>query len=332
MGGGDILNQESGSSGCNFLRLFEGVEDEIDYKNGPLLAHYTSISNLESILRNKEIWFSNPLYLNDFDELRFGMNEGRDILLYDDEVNSKLRDSVKTQDNLEILKSHFNDIFSQFEAKHALDTFVLSFCRHEEGDEDGKLSMWRSYGSGGNGACIVFDSKKLSAVEESPLIFGRVTYSPKAERKNQLKRFCFVLCEELAKAADVEKELYVAAHYFFERLKFFGLFSKHSGFREEDEFRLVYLADRDQDKLLSHCIGYHLSPNGIQPKLKLPIKPIAGVTPNDLDFENIINCILLGPTTSSILSQKMFEKMLSHLNLESLTTKLKACTIPFRTL
>jgi hypothetical protein len=31
----------------------------------PLVAHYTSISVLEAILRNNEIWFSNPLLMND---------------------------------------------------------------------------------------------------------------------------------------------------------------------------------------------------------------------------------------------------------------------------
>jgi hypothetical protein len=31
----------------------------------PLLAHYTSISVLEAMLRNDEVWLSNPLFMND---------------------------------------------------------------------------------------------------------------------------------------------------------------------------------------------------------------------------------------------------------------------------
>jgi hypothetical protein len=42
-----------------------------------LLAHYTSIDVIEKILRSEEIWFSNPLFMNDLDEMRFGMLEGR---------------------------------------------------------------------------------------------------------------------------------------------------------------------------------------------------------------------------------------------------------------
>ena len=46
----------------------------------PLLAHYTSIRTLERIAETGEIWFSNPLYMNDVDELRYGMTLGFDAV------------------------------------------------------------------------------------------------------------------------------------------------------------------------------------------------------------------------------------------------------------
>ena len=44
-------------------------------KRPSLLAHYTSLEVLEKIMTN-EIWFSNPLFMNDLQEVRFGMGEG----------------------------------------------------------------------------------------------------------------------------------------------------------------------------------------------------------------------------------------------------------------
>src|SRR6185437_16245190 len=41
----------------------------------PLFAHYTSIQVLEKILRDEEFWFSNPLFMNDLEEMRFGLRE-----------------------------------------------------------------------------------------------------------------------------------------------------------------------------------------------------------------------------------------------------------------
>lgn len=42
----------------------------------PLWAHYTSVATLEKILLANEVWLSNPLYMNDWEELRFGLNAG----------------------------------------------------------------------------------------------------------------------------------------------------------------------------------------------------------------------------------------------------------------
>ena len=42
--------------------------------------------------------------------------------------------------------------------------------------------------------------------------------------------------------------LYIPAHYFFERLKLFALFTKHPGFKEEREWRVAYLPDRDPNQ------------------------------------------------------------------------------------
>jgi hypothetical protein len=50
------------------------------------------------------------------------------------------------------------------------------FClsEHAKDDTDGRLSMWRGYGGNGNGAAIVFDTAKIAAREESPLVIAHV--------------------------------------------------------------------------------------------------------------------------------------------------------------
>jgi len=39
---------------------------------------------------------------------------------------------------------------------------VFCLCEHTPGDTDGKLSMWREYGSKGNGAALVFNTARIS--------------------------------------------------------------------------------------------------------------------------------------------------------------------------
>ena len=40
----------------------------------PFLAHYTFLYTLEKMMINDELWLSNPLNMNDIDELIFGIN------------------------------------------------------------------------------------------------------------------------------------------------------------------------------------------------------------------------------------------------------------------
>jgi hypothetical protein len=59
--------------------LWDDYDNSKDYPDQrPLLAHYTSISTIEKIINSNELWFSNSLFMNDWEELRFGMNTGAD--------------------------------------------------------------------------------------------------------------------------------------------------------------------------------------------------------------------------------------------------------------
>ena len=57
--------------------LWTDVEETADApQHRPLLAHYTSAANFELIVRNEELWLSHPFYMNDHEELRWGVEHG----------------------------------------------------------------------------------------------------------------------------------------------------------------------------------------------------------------------------------------------------------------
>lgn len=66
--------------------LFNPLWDDIKLENDfpekkPKLAHYTNVVSFEGIFGKNEFWLSNPLFMNDHEELRFGMLEGHQMLL-----------------------------------------------------------------------------------------------------------------------------------------------------------------------------------------------------------------------------------------------------------
>jgi hypothetical protein len=43
---------------------------------------------LEAILRNNEVWFSNPLFMNDMEEVLFGINVGANLFVSSSEIET----------------------------------------------------------------------------------------------------------------------------------------------------------------------------------------------------------------------------------------------------
>lgn len=147
----------------------------------PLLAHYTTIQTLEKILASNEVWFSNPLFMNDIEEVRFGILEANEIV----SASYRLVDACRTQERALLFKNHFTHYSNQFASPsllkadnqivvapgllpspalspYILDTYVFCLSNHSSDDNDGRLSMWRGYGANGNGACIVFDTAQIN--------------------------------------------------------------------------------------------------------------------------------------------------------------------------
>jgi hypothetical protein len=104
------------------------------------------------------------------------------------------------------------------------------------------------------------------------------------------------------------------------------------GFHEENEWRLVYAPDRDTDKKLTRMFNYSIGPRGAEPKLRMKIAPIEGLTTHDLSLEKLTERIILGPSLSSPMAHKAVLRMLALLNKEILSNRVHASTIPFRSI
>jgi len=308
-------------------KLWADFAEELSFPaKRPLLAHYTSIQTFERIITTGQFWFSNPLFMNDLEELKFGMSEGAAEFYRSEQI----KDACANKERHQILVRYFEHIFNDFDSNHVLSTYLLCFSEHEPEDNDGLLSMWRGYGNGGSGAAIVIDTSKINAYGASPLIIGKVHYGTKAERLawiNQKISDIACLVSEYAKSDD---DLFNVAWAWFHRLKSFSLFTKHSGFREEHEWRVVYMSDRDREQRFKDYFSHLATDRGIEPKLKLPIGPMEGLTADDLSLEKLIDRIILGPSIASNLGVNSLRQMLKNIGREALAYRVIASEIPFR--
>lgn len=306
-------------------RAWSDIEENPSFPNRrPILAHYTAISTIESILKNKEIWLSHPLLMNDFEEMRWGIIEGNKQFV----TSKNLTKACQTPNRHQIIISRFENRIANFSTSDSYDVYIGCFCEHDEKDGDGLLSMWRAYGSNGGGAALVIDTSRLTPREESPLILHPITYSSTEDRKKWIEEKINELSDSITRHQPDEEELALAADIFFERLKIFSIFTKHIGFQEEREWRLAYLGDRDTDKIYKPMISYAIIGPGIQPKLKLKLDGAS----NDVqaDITQIATQILLGPTASAPLSVMAIRLMLKSIGKDELSNHIRTCSTPYR--
>jgi hypothetical protein len=292
----------------------------------PLLAYYTSVEVLEKILVHNEMWFSNPLYMNDWEELQYGMNIG--ALQF--RTNSPLIEASGSDEVHRKLVAYFDHLFYDFDTKHAIDTYVLCFSKHSPENNDGLLSMWRGYGARGSGVALVIDTTKLGTIKNSPLILSNVHYASRQQRLEWIDSKLAQLAKIVRAQPKTDENLYCVAHSWIERLKLFSLFTKHNGFSEEQEWRVVYMSERDTTNALSSMLGYLVTARGVEPKLKLKLTALPGVVDSSVSIEVLTDRIILGPSISTVLAENSVRKMLRLNGKASLAERVMASSIPYR--
>lgn len=295
-------------------------------ENPPLLAHYTSISVLESILKNDEIWLSNPLFMNDLEELRFGVLEGSRIFR---DPERRMR-AGGTPERAGKLLAAYDFYLEQFENNHALDTYIFCLSEHDRDNTDGLLSMWRGYGSQGNGAAIVFNPAKATLIPNSILTLATVKYASTDERIADLESILNEWATITSGLNLSEEMIGWTAHQAFWVILTYALTTKHKGFSEEREWRLIYLSALDQNKLLKESLSHHVGPRGVEPKLKLKIEERDGIMTKDMTLTNIVQEIILGPSISSKLAIQSVMRMMQVIQRPQYCDRIRASSIPLR--
>jgi hypothetical protein len=315
----------------SYNSLYLAIETRTSRDKPLLLAHYTSVQVVEQILKNDEIWLANPLYMNDLDEMRAGLLLGSQIF------PEFAREAAGTVERATRLTQLYNHYLAHLSTEAALDTYVFCLSEHPQGDTDGRLSMWREYGSKGNGAALVVNTQNILYQPHSPIIIAKVTYKSNQERE-QVLRAQLGNWANITNAAKLpDDQLYLAAYAAFGFVKSLALVTKHKGFSEENEWRAVYVTERDPLGYLKPCLDYFVGPRGVEPKLKYkfgktynPEPPKTGAPLTSGALTDILEFVLLGPSASSPLARAAFIRMLERNGKIAFGERVFPSTIPLR--
>jgi len=230
-----------------------------------IFYHYTDAQGLIGILKERELWATSVLHLNDASEFRHAMQ------LAADPANIPEGSSWKP-DSLDTL---LEDPTSLIQMGRDMP-FVVSFS--ENGDQ---LSQWRAYCPKGDGFSIGFRESHLKYLKQQTR-FRLVQCAYSDEKKRDLVRRTARFMDRVDRRGKESGKVFGDVGALL-RSYIYLTALKHEGFREEREWRLAGFRHEDVST------GYRPGRFGVLPYCKLPLGP------KDVPFQ--FERIYIGPNS-----------------------------------
>lgn len=314
---------------CFFPYATRRIEELAPEGHG--LAHYTSLDVAEKIIKNSELWLTSSQFMNDFSEIYYG-----DACVYScfsdpeaygyakiicDRIRHGLLDSL-------------HDWFRSGEDLRTGGTYLTSFSSHRERRNRehlyGRLSMWRAYGGPVNVA-LVFKNEILNVRNAGlKLVISPVRYSEIKEFKKDFyelfqsveKNIAF--CQSLGPEI-VEINLRAALH-------FAALSTKHPGFAEEEEWRVIYSPEVFGEPEVPELIREDEVTLGNETRkiFKIRLSKLGGSEPIDLSLVTWLQRILIKPVRDTESVSLQLTRSLYEAGFSEVDDKIRISGIPFR--
>ncbi|MBA4765747.1 MAG: DUF2971 domain-containing protein [Erythrobacter sp.] len=290
------------------------------------LAHYTSAENALNIINGQQFWLRNVRCMNDYSEVRHGIELLLRVFHADDDLRR-------------------NRLYSLFDkvvegaAKQAVDTFdtwlpslphgayIGCLSEFDPDDDQGRLSMWRAYGKHGSSVALVMNSEPFVAETDVLKAYSLpVLYLTDAEFTDRIDK----ALERIEKEIESFRGLDSAAiqHIIFYWLLFLSLGLKHRGFREEVEWRIVYFPDLERSPTIAEEVETIGGIPQIVQKIPLEDSPERGL--HGASVSKLVERVLIGPTEYPLVLFDAFEKALRDRGAANAAEHIKLSDIPLR--
>lgn len=296
--------------------------DEVK-NNDQRLVHYTTADVAMNIIRSREIWMRNSTTMNDYMEIEHGFQCLSHA--YQTSPGQKFKQSLDS-----IFPGAATEVEQRFNAwlpGIRRDTYLTCFSEHRN-DEDsyGRLSMWRAYG-GTTGVALVLKTDVFFN-ETNPLkaYSSPVGYFDAESFSSEFLRVSDAIASHASFVETLGRE--TVFRLAFNMLRFAVLCTKHPGFREECEWRVIHSPTMDQsDRLIPSIESVRGTPQRI---LKIPLKNIPEEDFVGLEISELLDRIIIGPSQYPQAIYQAFTQLLHDAGVQNPGNKVLISDIPLR--
>ena len=284
-------------------------------------AYYTSASTAMKLIEHKELWFRNASVMNDFSEIRYGLNLIQKT--FSGPLGARFRESV--DDIFDGTVAQVENLLVDWIPDWEFETYIACVSAHDNSeDRSGRLSMWRAYGD----TAIVVNNTPMMAITDRLSVYSMpVMYLSQQGYEARLSKITDSILVNRRYLQGLGQEKLVA---FINQMLFHtAIATKHPGFSEEKEWRLYYRPNSEKSTVMEPrtvLIG-----NTPQIVYVLPLRhdPDNGLF--GADIPSLLDRLIIGPTEFPYVSMQAFKSALTRANVVDVDSKVVVSDIPLRT-
>lgn len=199
------------------------------------LYHYTSKESFLGIIKNKTLWASEILFMNDIKESKIPFEIFQNLI--NEKRNSDIKKKIEDVQNVKNI-----NLFDFYKTFEGFNIYVISFSEKEN-----DLNQWRIYGENGSGCCLEFNANELKLAIDRNLKILELSTNGKIGEKYKLnwKKCCYDKNEQESEIQSVLEyiknknnpdEILNAIQ---KKLLEFSTYFKDAAFSDEKEVRLL---------------------------------------------------------------------------------------------
>ncbi len=302
---------------------FAAAQQSAVLSNNTRFVHYTRAEVAKNILKEREVWMRKSIGMNDFMEVQYGMACLK--AAYQSGAADKFK--ITLDELFKGLRPEIEKLFDDWTKHILLDTYFTCISEHLPAEDiTGRLSMWRAYG-GTNGVALVMKNGPFTTPSHALKAYASpVAYLSMEKFAIEFAR----IGNGMAASVDFLKQQgrEEIKNRVFNMLRFAAVCTKHPGFAEEREWRVVYSPILAKSEHLIHDI--QVIQGAPQPIYKIPLKDIPEEGLNGIEIPALLDRIIIGPSKYPLAIWEAFRDLLAERGVENPHTKVFVSDIPLR--
>ena len=322
-----MFAEQVASDALNQALFDYSMREVAKVRSSDRFAHYTSGDAARKIIvgdgsGKRSLWLRSSRLMNDFSEVSLGQSclgaAFRDWRLHD--RFKRVLDSLYPTLYPAIANALINE-----EAELGDKAYLLSLALHDEQESRmGKLSMWRAYG-GDDNICLVFNTAPFMIYQSAyEFVLSPVMYGGEKEFVREFEGVVYRLEQRVPllrslSADDIYLNLKRA-------LDFAVLSTKHVGFHEETEWRVIH--QHSEHRPDPPSIPDPSDPTKLVYQLPMENRPDANLWGAELG--EVLDRIIIGPTRDVPATIADYVSLLREAGISNAEDRVVFCNIPLR--